>query len=242
MTKKIYTNNKAFTLLEMTIVLAIICALTTVVGVRVVESVRILAAEKTAREMKVIQDAAKAYYVDNKAWPASIAVLKTGGYLASAWTTNNPFGNAYNISTSGSSFQVSTNLQTNYHGVITANLPSVTTSGDTATSTIPIPGSESSSSTIPSGAILIFNGAACPSGYTRVSSLDNYFIMGGTSFGSTGGSTTHNHGGTTGGESGMISDNFSMRDITRWTGNHTHSISSANHLPTYTTVLFCQKD
>ena len=70
---------------------------------------------------------------------------------------------------------------------------------------------------------------------------DNRFLRGNTTSGGTGGSTTHNHTGSTGGQSGMISDNFSMHDIQRWTGNHTHGISADEHLPPYIDVVWVMR-
>lgn len=97
---------------------------------------------------------------------------------------------------------------------------------------------------VPSGMIAMFD-TDCPSGWTRVTALDNRFVMGSTTYGSTGGSISHTHTGQTGGPSGWEHhDQFSMHDIWRYTGDHRHglSIDAENHLPPYITVLFCRKD
>jgi len=46
---------------------------------------------------------------------------------------------------------------------------------------------------VPTGMIGVFD-AACPSGWTRVSALDGYFVKGSTSYGATGGGSSHVHG------------------------------------------------
>ena len=96
---------------------------------------------------------------------------------------------------------------------------------------------------MPSGMIGMFD-TDCPPGWTRVAELDDRFPMGGTTYGATGGSSTHTHTGVTDGQSGMRSDEFSMHDIPRLTGNHTHSFTTdpASSLPPYITVVFCRKD
>ncbi len=48
---------------------------------------------------------------------------------------------------------------------------------------------------MPSGAIVLWRGATCPEGYTRVSELDNKFLVSGATYNSAaGGSNTHDHG------------------------------------------------
>ena len=52
---------------------------------------------------------------------------------------------------------------------------------------------------LPTGAIVLWRGASCPQGYTRVSELDGKFLAGGAAYNSAaGGSNTHDHGGATG--------------------------------------------
>ena len=51
---------------------------------------------------------------------------------------------------------------------------------------------------VPQGAIVLWDGASCPAGYTRLTSYDDKFLVGSSVAGTTGGSLTHNHGGETG--------------------------------------------
>ena len=48
---------------------------------------------------------------------------------------------------------------------------------------------------VPSGAIILWSGANCPAGYTRLSALDGKFLVGGASYtAAAGGSNAHTHG------------------------------------------------
>ena len=58
-------------------------------------------------------------------------------------------------------------------------------------------------SLVPSGAMILWDGAVCPTGYARVSTLDGKFLVGGSTFNAAAGGTdtlnlAHNHGGATG--------------------------------------------
>ncbi|HAH20142.1 MAG TPA: hypothetical protein DCL49_04465 [Candidatus Omnitrophica bacterium] len=159
-------NKKGFTLIEIVVVLSILTIMTATILPREIKRIQIKAGEKTALEMAVIQEAARAYYVANNSWPASLAVLKTEGYLNSSWTTNNPWGNTYSISSSGSTFTVNTNVETEWVNLVSRDLPSATISGNMVSSTIPIPGSATNPS-IPAGVILMWSGTivSIPSGW-----------------------------------------------------------------------------
>ena len=98
---------------------------------------------------------------------------------------------------------------------------------------------------VPSGGVVMFT-TDCPSGWTRFSAMDNAFPMGSASYGATGGSATHTHtlGApndkgqgvvfTSGQGSGSTWENWGRAD-------HSHSVSTASHLPPYVTMVFCQK-
>lgn len=109
---------------------------------------------------------------------------------------------------------------------------------------------------VPPGLIAIFAGD-CPSGWVRFSALDNLFPMGGSSYGATGGSATHNHSIA---DSGIMTTNpgpnndqwVSAQAADRHVANfdHAHTIPSHNHggwtgtassLPPYIQVVYCQK-
>src|SRR3989338_2844398 len=49
-------------------------------------------------------------------------------------------------------------------------------------------------SLVPTGAIILWNGATCPVGYTRLPAYDGKFLVGSSSAGTPGGSNTHTHG------------------------------------------------
>ena len=74
---------------------------------------------------------------------------------------------------------------------------------------------------VPIGAILIYTSTdgTCPTGYTRISSLDGQFIRGASAYGATGGSATHNHGGSTG-NAGSHNHTISAD------GNHNHGVGN----------------
>lgn len=123
-------------------------------------------------------------------------------------------------------------------------------------------------SVIPRGAIILWTGASCPQGYTRLTALDSKFIVGGAAYNPTaGGSNTHNHGGTVGAgtHNHSYSGTTNMSDFpsgaasggdgfVRWQhthtysgttntdGSHTHTVPDADNRPEFATVLFCQKD
>jgi hypothetical protein len=74
-----------------------------------------------------------------------------------------------------------------------------------------------------------------PAGWEEVTALRGRFVVSpnGTTFvsGTVGGSTTHNHGGNTGGPSGYQG---TMVDGANRTGDHTHTISNSTFLPPWT--------
>lgn len=123
---RFFRNQSGFTLLELAVVLAVITILAGAAMPTVAKRVRVAYAQKTAQEIGIIQDASKNYYIDNKGWPASISTLQTAGYLASAWSGSNPWGNAYAVSEGATpqTFKVSTTMPSELTGAATALLPS----------------------------------------------------------------------------------------------------------------------
>jgi len=137
-------SKKAFTLVEIAIVMAIMGVLAMVATPRAITLMNTKAAQKAAVETKHIQDAAKWHYIANSTWPADIAALQTAGYLDSSWTANNPFGNAYSVSSTADAFTVQSNIPAAYINAASLVLPQAVVAGETISSTVPLPGSESS--------------------------------------------------------------------------------------------------
>jgi hypothetical protein len=103
----------------------------------------------------------------------------------------------------------------------------------------------------PSGMIMPFD-VACPSGWTRVSGFDDLFLRGASSYGSTDGSESHSHtfnpGSNTVQASTVHNSDWGSDEITHL-NMHYHSIniaattsSTEDHIPSYISVIFCEKD
>ncbi len=124
---------------------------------------------------------------------------------------------------------------------------------------------------MPAGAIILWSGASCPAGYTRLSAMDGKFLVSGSAFNpAAGGSNTHDHGGATGSHTlttaeipphthGLRGHNSGGGSGPNWFPNlgdpvytttesggggagHTHTIGPADSRPEFATVLLCQKD
>ena len=139
-------NKKGFTLLELTIVMAIATILLGAATPVAVKRVQIAYAQKAAQEMNILEDAAKNYYATNDTWPNTVQDLKDDGYLSSTWVAKNAWGNDYVITPApdGRSFSVASNVPSDLQGVLLAALPQSSSAAGTVTSVIPIPGEEAS--------------------------------------------------------------------------------------------------
>ncbi len=122
---------------------------------------------------------------------------------------------------------------------------------------------------VPSGAIILWEDVSCPAGYTQLITYDDKFLMVSSTAGTTGGSDTHTHGGSTGTHALTISEipahthgirghwnaggqgpNFFVNTgdgvgvSTENAGGgagHSHNISSTDHRPSFKTVVLCKK-
>ena len=167
MRKNISINNKkGFSLIELCIALGILVILTSSITPVFIKRIQVKAGEKTALEMSVIQQAASAYFVVNNAWPANLTALQNAGYLNPSWVTNNPWQNAYAISSNSSAFTVSTTVPQEWTNLVARDLPTSSISGATVGSTVPAPGSAQNES-LPIGSIIIWSGtvASIPTGW-----------------------------------------------------------------------------
>ena len=106
--------------------------------------------------------------------------------------------------------------------------------------------SPTSSSLLPNGMIAMFDSLP-PLGWTRFTALDGKFPRGASTYGGTGGSSSHSHtiSGTTSGASAYISDWRRSYNASGPCYAHTHTFtvttSTANVLPPYMDVIFGQR-
>jgi len=204
MKKNILTNNKAFSLLEVTVVIIILTILASAAIPVLSRSYLEKAGNKTALDISAIQEAARAYYIDHNKWPDTsvyptpIAALQAGNYLPSSWKPINPFGiNAatpsiysYNASSTGSTFTVYTFVPTAVLPIIQNLLPSNWVSGNNVYSSTSVPGA---SSVLPTGVIIPWASTNLPAGFLwcngQIVSISNYpglYAVLGTTYGGDG--------------------------------------------------------
>ncbi len=138
-------NKRAFSLLELTIVVIILTVLLTFAVPSMYRTYLEKAGTKTALEIQNIQDAARSYYLQKGVgWPSSINTspndLESSGYLPASWNALNPFNNNYTVNSTSALFTVSTTVADGSQNIIASKLPMSNVSGTTVTSTIGIPG------------------------------------------------------------------------------------------------------
>jgi len=138
-------NKKAFSLLELTIVIIILTVLLTFAVPSMYRQYLEKAGTKTALEIQNIQDAARSFYLQKGiGWPSSINVspndLESTGYLPAGWNALNPFNNPYTITTTSALLTVSTNVPNGAQNIVASKLPLSNIAGITVTSTIGLPG------------------------------------------------------------------------------------------------------
>ena len=123
----------------------------------------------------------------------------------------------------------------------------------------------------PSGAIILWDGGACPSAYTRLTSYDDKFLVGSGTAGITGGSNTHTHdagtfagaghthsisdvstgigwnaqhgiGGVSGSNAVVSSEFQSVIAEAGGGGSFSGTSAPADSRPAFKTILLCKKD
>lgn len=176
MTKNIYINNRGFSLLEIVIVIIIITILASAAIPVLSRAYLEKAGTKTALDISAIQDAARAYYINNNAWPGAaqghtaLGDLAAENYLPSTWNAVNPFGivsnsalYSYNVSVLGPSLRVDTLVPTAAQAIIENLLPaSGILPNNNVYSSVPVPGAMGS---LPAGMIIPWASNNLPAGF-----------------------------------------------------------------------------
>lgn len=117
---------------------------------------------------------------------------------------------------------------------------------------------------VTSGVVILTAGAACPTGYTRVSALDSKFLQANSTYNAAaGGTSTHQHPAHDHSSSHTVSLATSDQsngpagqaggNNNRVAGTHNHGsvsvsfsgsvqVDAADHRPLFANILLCQKD
>ena len=189
--------NKAFTLIELSLVLALSAILAGALIPNFVRSLHIEASRKIALEMSQIAEASRVYYIQQNSWPQDLQALKTAGSLDVEWEGKNPFGNFYTLQLNGANLDVSTTVLQAMTAVVAGFLPMSMVQGAVVSMTVTPPGAALSS--VPTGAIIPWSSAVIPDGWLicdgrAVSRIDTarLFAVIGTIYGAGNGTTTFN--------------------------------------------------
>ena len=137
-----------FTLVEVALAMAILSLLAAAVVPVAIRQVELQFAQRTGREVSLIQESAKWFYVDQRRWPASIAELQSSRYLNPSWNGLTPWGQPYTLTRTSASFSVSAPVPAGVEGQVQQLVvtPSTALQGANVvvTSTVPVPGREAS--------------------------------------------------------------------------------------------------
>jgi len=102
-------TKRGFSLAELILVLMMVSVFIAATGYSALKLRQVVKAQRTISELEIIASVSNQYYLENGAWPASLADLRPK-YLAANSSGLNPFGNAYQITGGASSVSVSTLL------------------------------------------------------------------------------------------------------------------------------------
>jgi prepilin-type N-terminal cleavage/methylation domain-containing protein len=137
-----------FTLVEVALAMAILSLLAAGIVPVAIRQVELQFAQRTGREVSLIQEGAKWFYVDQRRWPASIAELQSGQYLNPSWNGLTPWGQPYTLSQTSTLFSVAAPVPAGVEGQVQQLVvtPSTALQGANVvvTSTVPVPGREAS--------------------------------------------------------------------------------------------------
>jgi microcystin-dependent protein/type II secretory pathway pseudopilin PulG len=156
-------NTRAFTLIELSLTLAMALIMAGALVPNYVRSLHIEAAKKTALEMSQIAEAARVYYIQNNAWPDGLDVLKAAGFIDSAWKARNPFAGDYTLELSGADLGVKTVMRQEMVPVVAAALPMSGAAGTAVWMSVTPPGALAQAT--PTGTIVPWAALDIPEGW-----------------------------------------------------------------------------
>lgn len=190
-------RKKAFTLIELSLVLVLSVILAGALVPNFVRSLHIEASRKAAIEMSQLAEAGRVYYIQNNSWPQDLQALKAAGFLDADWDGRNPFGHAYELQLNGANLDVSTTVLEAMAIVVAGLLPMSTAQSAVVDMSVTPPGAAISS--VPTGAIISWSSTAIPEGWLvcdgrAVSREDQsgLFAVIGITYGEGDGTTTFN--------------------------------------------------
>ena len=168
MTKNIYTiNKKGFSVLEAILVVTVMSIMLAAAAPNIVKGILSKYGAKTALDIAAIQEASRAYMLDNKSWPANISALTSGGkYLPASWNGKNPFNQAYTLFSTPALLTVSTVVQEGAQKIVANNLPASIITGTTVTSSIGTLANPAPSVLVVTGTVAHGATIPLPTGYT----------------------------------------------------------------------------
>ena len=190
-------RDKAFTLIELSLVVALSLVLAGASVPNFVRSVHVEAARTTALEMSQLAEALRGYYIREHAWPQGMEQLRASGLLDGAWSGQNPFGHAYVVQLDGVNCEVMTTVIETMAPVTASLLPMASVQGADVIMSVTPPGAAMNAAL--AGTIMPWPSANVPAGWLACdgravsrAEYDGLFAVIGTIYGAGDGITTFN--------------------------------------------------